>query len=187
MSHLPAETIERLLDGELGPEEQAAAEAHLAGCAACAGELESLAALFAELGALPPEQPPVDLRPLVLARVAPPPWGPRAWALLITQALLVLGLALALAPLLAPLLGAWNVPLPAFSLPEVALPDWVTSPDELWALLGSGGAIPVLEPLGALDPASWAMLIGIAALAWLLLNGYLLRMAATAEAKKGRS
>lgn len=43
MSGHPRERLSALLDGELGPAEQAELQAHLAACAACAAELEELA------------------------------------------------------------------------------------------------------------------------------------------------
>ncbi len=43
MSGHPHERLSALLDGELGPAEQAELQAHLAACAACAAELEELA------------------------------------------------------------------------------------------------------------------------------------------------
>lgn len=45
MSGHPRERLSALLDGELGPAEQAELQAHLAACAACAAELEELALL----------------------------------------------------------------------------------------------------------------------------------------------
>jgi hypothetical protein len=50
--HLDEGTLQALLDGELTAPDRAAAEAHLAACAECAGELRALSALEERLGAL---------------------------------------------------------------------------------------------------------------------------------------
>jgi hypothetical protein len=50
--HLDEGTLQALLDGELAAPDRAAAEAHLAACAECAGELRALSALEERLGAL---------------------------------------------------------------------------------------------------------------------------------------
>jgi anti-sigma factor RsiW len=47
------ESISALIDGALDPAQAAAVEAHLAGCAACAAERDALAALSAQVQALP--------------------------------------------------------------------------------------------------------------------------------------
>jgi hypothetical protein len=63
--------LSEYLDGELGPEERAAAERHLAGCPACAGVLEELGAVVAEARTLPDAAPARDLWPGIQARLAP--------------------------------------------------------------------------------------------------------------------
>src|SRR5262245_51798927 len=70
MNHLTAEILNMYLDGALDPDERAAADAHLAGCRACQGELAALRELFATIEALPPEQLPADLTAQVLGRIA---------------------------------------------------------------------------------------------------------------------
>lgn len=50
--HLDEGTLQALLDGELSAPDRQAAEAHLAACAECAGELRALSALEERLGAL---------------------------------------------------------------------------------------------------------------------------------------
>jgi len=50
------------LVGELDEKTLAEAQAHLAGCAACREELESLSAIWTKLGVLPKEQPSAALR-----------------------------------------------------------------------------------------------------------------------------
>lgn len=61
MKHLDEGTLQALADGELAGGERRAAEAHLAGCGACAAELAALRADLATLGAA-----------LARADVAPP-------------------------------------------------------------------------------------------------------------------
>jgi anti-sigma factor RsiW len=63
--------LSEYLDGELGPEERAAAERHLAGCPDCAGVLEELRAVVAEARTLPDAAPARDLWPGIQARLAP--------------------------------------------------------------------------------------------------------------------
>ena len=60
MSHL-GDVISALLDGELPPQAQAAAEAHLASCMACAAEFQATASIRAVVRALPPVDPPFGL------------------------------------------------------------------------------------------------------------------------------
>ncbi|HEU4881588.1 MAG TPA: zf-HC2 domain-containing protein [Longimicrobium sp.] len=52
MTHLGEGTLQELLDGELPPGARAEAEAHLASCPACAGELAELRGLTARTSAL---------------------------------------------------------------------------------------------------------------------------------------
>ncbi|HEX2211632.1 MAG TPA: anti-sigma factor, partial [Longimicrobium sp.] len=52
MTHLGEGTLQELLDGELPPGPRAEAEAHLASCAACAGELAELRGLTERTSAL---------------------------------------------------------------------------------------------------------------------------------------
>lgn len=178
MSHLEPNLLERYLDGELSREELAAAEAHLASCASCREDLGRLRAIFVELAALPAEPPPVDLTPLVLARIAPPaPWPARAWAILAAQA----AFCLALAFWLAPQAIAWANELWAGLAPQLSAtldPRLIVA----WAESLAGQANAVARSVQALDtgsliglaPTQWALLLGGAALIWLAGNGALL-------------
>jgi anti-sigma factor RsiW len=56
------ERLDALLDGELGAEERAAIEAHLAGCADCTASFRSLKALSSSLRAAPYHRAPASLR-----------------------------------------------------------------------------------------------------------------------------
>jgi anti-sigma factor RsiW len=66
MAHLTEEQLNLYLDGALLPQEQAAVEAHLAGCATCQTELELLQTLFVALDALPHDPLMIDLTSEVL-------------------------------------------------------------------------------------------------------------------------
>ncbi len=55
--HLSDETLSTLVDGQLAAAEQSAAQAHLAGCAACAQRLAELEAVVRLLRALPQVEP----------------------------------------------------------------------------------------------------------------------------------
>jgi anti-sigma factor RsiW len=59
-----------LLDGELGSDERALVEGHLAGCAECARELERLARMLGMLHALPAPRAPIGFVDRVLGRAA---------------------------------------------------------------------------------------------------------------------
>lgn len=63
------------LDGDLAPGEQAALEAHLAGCAACRTALAELRQVVARAGALASHPPAADLWPGVAARIGSAPAG----------------------------------------------------------------------------------------------------------------
>ncbi len=88
--HLDPETLQDLLDGELGPDERLAAEAHIATCASCAAEWAGFRRLFGSLEALPTWDPGPEFTERVLAAVLPELpiardarpawWRPLAWA-----------------------------------------------------------------------------------------------------------
>ena len=63
--------VQDFLDDELVPAEREAFEAHLAGCAACAGELAVYRRVFYELETLPTWDPGLALTERVLAEVMP--------------------------------------------------------------------------------------------------------------------
>jgi anti-sigma factor RsiW len=63
-------TLHDWFDGELAAPEEAALQAHLAGCAECREEADALRALLADAAALPREiAPPRDLWPEIAARI----------------------------------------------------------------------------------------------------------------------
>src|SRR5687768_12693721 len=64
MTHLTEEQLNDLADAVLAADERAAAESHLAGCAACRFELDSLRLVLADVRALPAALAPArDLLP----------------------------------------------------------------------------------------------------------------------------
>jgi hypothetical protein len=66
-----------LLDGELGGDERALVEGHLAGCPECAQELERLARMLGMLQALPAARAPLGFVDRVLEAARPTPWYAR--------------------------------------------------------------------------------------------------------------
>lgn len=58
---LMCERLAAYLEGDLAPEEQAAADAHLESCAACRAVLAELRTIVAQAASLPPLNPPRDL------------------------------------------------------------------------------------------------------------------------------
>ncbi len=65
------------LDGELGGDERALVEGHLAGCPECAQELERLARMLGMLHALPAARAPLGFVDRVLEAARPTPWYAR--------------------------------------------------------------------------------------------------------------
>ena len=51
--------LSALLDGELGPAQEAVVSAHLAGCPACTAELEATGMVRRAVQSLPPVEPPI--------------------------------------------------------------------------------------------------------------------------------
>ena len=84
--------IDRYLDGELGPAEQAQFEEHLAACEACQRELAETRALFTVLGSLQEAPEPADFHQKVLAGLPHRPAAPAARWILATQVALTLAL-----------------------------------------------------------------------------------------------
>lgn len=71
-AHLDDRVADLVL-GDVGDDERAALEAHLAGCARCRDELVRAADAFAQLAlALPAEAPPPELRERLLGAATPP-------------------------------------------------------------------------------------------------------------------
>lgn len=97
MMHPDEGALQALLDDELAPAERAALERHLAGCAACGGELAALrsarAALAGALARLDRPPPSEWARQRVQQRAGRRPAGVRGAVVLRRAALLVLGSA----------------------------------------------------------------------------------------------
>jgi hypothetical protein len=203
MNHLTAEALNMYLDDAIGPHERAAADAHLASCAACRGELAALHRLFAAIEELPPDPLPADLTAQVLGRIARAPeprttqrvsaWEPRqatgdkrqnpqpalAMAILIVQIALTVALAIWLTPQLVGVvlarLGALRLPTPS---------DLMSALIELSGQLASAGAAPSelsriggalsAGPLGAFSAVQWAMILAGVGIVWFFGNRFLL-------------
>jgi anti-sigma factor RsiW len=78
-SHL-GDALSALLDGELPGPQQAAAHVHLAGCPACARELQAVSQARTWVRALPPVDPPFGFYERMLLGRAPVPAGAVAFA-----------------------------------------------------------------------------------------------------------
>ncbi len=128
MKHLDEGTLQALADGELPAGERRAAEAHLAGCGACAGELAGLRADHSTLAAALARvdvAPPTAAAQMSLRRrraAAASAWGGEARRALLRAAVLVValgGVAFAAVPG-SPLRG-WidDVVAPPAALPTV--------------------------------------------------------------------
>ena len=194
--HVGEETLQLYLDDELGPAARSRAEAHLAGCSRCQGELEELRRLYAAIEELSPALSP-NLAPGVLARLEPRGRiHPLLWGWLNLQAaaallLLVLGWpwlerqwsALAGA---APLGLSWAVEL--FRGPQrswAALPGWIEQavgalaswPARLWSEAQGGWAALPRPSLPAMSPYYLAVALAVVAAGWFVGNLLLLRRA----------
>jgi len=120
--------LESLVDGRLEPGLAEAVRAHVAGCPECARHRRAAASMPARLGALP-MPPPVDLAPMVMARVAAGRQRPELNAALATLELVLGCLVLIQISGFAGLAGAATGALR----------------DAGW-LLGSSGSTPVPVP-----------------------------------------
>lgn len=100
MTHPDRERLNEYADGLLAPEDRAAVDAHLAGCAACRALVADIRALNADLAALPKDiEPGRDLRPPVPRHAEPSTRGtsgperstPRPWLRAAAAIALLLG------------------------------------------------------------------------------------------------
>lgn len=178
MSHLTSATLDAYLDDALPLVERAAVATHLAECAACRAELAVQSALFTALADPTLDDMPVDLRPAILAAIAPAPLGRRDWALIAAQAALVAVLALWL-------LSSGRLPFADMVSNRLAhAADWFAL-ERLFALGDQlrAGAAALSEALRAFDlgvvvgltPLQWVGVGGLAAVLWLMGNRVLLR------------
>ncbi|MCC7161207.1 MAG: zf-HC2 domain-containing protein [Anaerolineae bacterium] len=165
MNHLDNPTINLYLDDALDAVARARADAHLAVCPVCAGELASLRALTTSFDAWQTEPIPHDLSVRVMQRVAqrPAPVNVSRWGafLLAAQTLVAVGLFIWLLPILTRLLAQ----LTNISLPSVALNPF---PDvSVW-----------IGPLGVALPSFdiwvWGLVLGGGAVVWLVVNRLIL-------------
>lgn len=186
MSHLSAETLNLYLDGALDTEARAAADAHLAGCAACRGELAALGELFAALEALPPEPLPADLVGPVLAQLALVPLTggerrrSRGFALLLgLQLALAAALAVWLAPQLVRAVGGLAAPaMPSLRPALDGLGAWMALAGAALGQLPQLGSFGIAPPV-ALSAWQWAAVLVGVGLIWLVGNA--LALAGSAE------
>jgi hypothetical protein len=147
------ERLSDYLDGELGPEERAAADRHLGSCAECSAVLQDLRAVATSAGLLPDEPPRRDLWPDIRARLTPRS-APSA--------------ALAASPAPAPsaspgrATGGRVVPISSrrrlqFSIPQLmaaGLALMVISAAAVWVALGGSTEAGSLAATSGLEPAA---------------------------------
>ena len=176
MTHITEETINEYLDNALVPAVRADVDAHLAVCAACLAELESLRSLFDAIESLPNVTLERDLSAAVVSRIdakvsVPRPLG---WALA-AQGLTAIIILASLWPL---------VNLSALQLPTIPL-TWPALPP-----LPDFSSIFSL-PSFSLQLAPSALLLTLtivsACLLWLVGNGLLLVLPRTASLKRRHS
>jgi anti-sigma factor RsiW len=170
------ESINRYLDGALGPSEQAHFERHLAGCQVCQTELAQTRALFAVLDGLQEVTAPADLSEAVLEGLPRPPASPLGRWLLATQA----AVTVVLLALSYPTLKAWYGRTGAW-----LAPGWLSNmvaDVAAWGQSTSQGLIPTLpvsalpawpEGLGLTWPQATLMAVALVGL-WALGNRLLL-------------
>ena len=179
MTHITEETINEYLDNALVPAVRADVDAHLAVCAACLAELESLRSLFDAIESLPDVALERDLTSAVVAKIVPIDAKvsvprPLGWALA-AQGLTAIIILASLWPL---------VNLSALQLPTIPL-TWPALPP-----LPDFSSIFSL-PSFSLQLAPSALLLTLtivsACLLWLVGNGLLLVLPRTASLKRRHS
>jgi anti-sigma factor RsiW len=162
MNHLSFEILNALLDQQLAPRAREDAQAHLAACADCRGELAALERVSTALTSLAPEPLPADLAPRVLAQIEP---AQRMWwmdALIVAQTAAAIALAVWLGETLVPLLD----PLPDFGAALLAFQQ---------VIIDALNAINI-EPLQGIALTEWLMISAAAVAAWLIANRLLIQL-----------
>ena len=162
MSGHPGERLSALLDGELSAVERAAVEAHLRECAACARQLEELAAVDAFAREVPVEAPSGYFDQLpgrVRARVRRPARIPRmaVWAAAAAAAVM----AVVVTPVvfqreqsvMAPAPQAVSQATPPATMPPPAVPAGAPAPAERAAVAPSAGFAERGAVAGVAPPA----------------------------------
>jgi len=186
--HPSAETLNEYLDGALDGPARASVDSHLAGCAECAAQLESLRTLFAKLDALPEEPLARDLSANVVARLPQPA---EALAALPKLRWVVAAQALATIVLLAIATPFVTAALPVGDLVTVSQPavQFITelltglaaqaqslaNALTVWSEQGLAGMRALTAPLA--KTSAWLLSASLAAafVLWVLGNGLLLR------------
>jgi anti-sigma factor RsiW len=176
MNHLNEFQLNEYLDDRLDTAEQAMVEAHLAECAACQEALAELQAVFLALDEVDEIALPIDLSTQVLAE-----WRqqtaaePSAWLrpLLVLQFVGAIGMAI----WLWPVIGEWLMRL------ETAVTDTLSTLQpiqiNIWQQVVAWGTavtqqLQIAQPTIDLATSQWALLIGLALIAWLAGNKLIL-------------
>jgi hypothetical protein len=158
----PGERLSALLDGELSAVERAAVEAHLRECAACARELEELAAVDAFAREVPVEAPARYFDQLpgrVRARVRRPARIPRmaVWAAAAAAAVMAVVVTPVVlhreASVMAPAPQAVSQATPPATMPPPAVPAVAPAPAERAAVAPSAGFAERGAVAGVAPPA----------------------------------
>lgn len=165
MNHLDEFQLNEYLDGTLDTAAQAAVEEHLTVCAGCRAALAELQAVFLALDAVEEAALTADLSAQVVSRwrtQTPPEPAPWLRPLLLLQ----LAGAIGMVVWLWPVIGEWITRLETvisaiqpirFDFGQRAV-VWVTAVSQ---------QLQSARPAINLAPGQWALLIGLALLAWL--------------------
>lgn len=180
MEHIDDTTLNQYLDSTLDPPSHGAVGKHLAECQECQERLNELQILFVTLDNVPDVPLDIDLSERVVAQLRPegqaqriPRWLPLLLAIQATAAFFLL-------------ISAWSAAQPMLTEAGTLLTESIVSSlevpslDQLAELVGSqldelAQQIHDVRPEINLPNATWLLLIGLALVAWLVGNGFLLK------------
>ena len=176
MKHLDEFQLNEYLDGLLDPASQSAVEAHLAACAACQMALDDLQTVFLMLNEVDEVALTTDLSERVLAEwqvQAQPESNVWLRPLLFLQGAGAIGMVIWLWPVI------WGWMVRAETAVAATFSALQPIQFDLWSwLLGWETAVlqqfQLVRPTIDLATSQWALLIGLALIAWLAGNKFLL-------------
>lgn len=187
MTHLSEETLNEYLDGTLAAPAHVAADAHLAICAACMSELETLRSLFVEIESFPEVALERDISAIVVTRLGQRAGMPRLIRWTLAGQVLAVAVILVLAwPLFDLSVLALPISLDLSSLTQL-LSVWAAQQDAWVRALGQATLLPNFSL--PIDPSAALLILTLvsACLLWLVGNGLLLLLPRTASLKRRNS